>query len=106
MNQDHIGKNVLITTVDWFFAPDGKLYRAVWGELKAIKQAEANLGIRPNGRSINWYIEVGNMTVAGCQVNYCIQTDHVDLGWVDDSLQHEGRHVVNSRPSMIYNASR
>lgn len=105
MNREQVGKNVLITTVDWFYAPNGKQYRAVWGKLTDIKTAESSLGIRPNGRSTNWYVEIGDMTIAGCQVNYAIVSDTIFLDAVEDFNQHEGRYIVNKRPSAIYNAN-
>lgn len=106
MNSDYIGKNVLITTEAWFYAPDGKTYRAVWGTLKAIKRAEDTLGIRPNGRSANWYVEIGNVSIAGCQINYAVQTDVVNFGEADETNLHDGRYVVSARPSSIYNANK
>lgn len=105
MNNNYIGKNVLITTEGWFYAPDGIAYRAVWGMLKAVKTAEDTLGIRPNGRSTNWYVEVGNVTISGCQVNYVVQTDKVNFGEVDEFSIYEGQHVISKRPCAIYNAN-
>lgn len=105
MNANHIGHNVLITTQNWFYAPDGKQYRAVWGTLKAIRTAEDNLGVRPRGPSTNWYVEVGDTSIAGCQVMYCIRTDVVNLGPAIDLNEHEGRFTPNERPSAIYNAN-
>lgn len=69
------GQKALITTDDWFFAPDGNSYRAVFGTVHAVRSAEETLGIRPNGKSTNWYVEIGNMTIAGCQVHYAVKTD-------------------------------
>lgn len=105
MNEQHVGKKVLVTVDNWFYAPNGKSYRAVWGTLKAVKTAEDTLGVRPNGRSTNWYLEVGNLTIAGCQVHYVLQTDTVEFGEVDEFSTHEGLHVVSKRPSAIYNAN-
>lgn len=106
MHDQHVGKNVLVTTEGWFFAPNGKSYRAAWGTLKGVKTAEDTLGIRPNGRSTNWYMEVGNLTIAGCQVHYVLQTDKVDFGEVDEFSTHEGKHVISKRPSAIYDANK
>ena len=105
MNENNIGKNVLVTTDNWFYAPDGRSYRAAFGTLKAIKSAEDTLGIRTNARSTNWYMEIGNLTIAGCQINYVVQTDSVALGEVEDFSAHEGKHVISTRPSAIYNAN-
>jgi hypothetical protein len=104
MTADHIGKNVLVTTADWFYAPNGKSYRAVWGTLKGVKTAEDTLGIRPNGKSTNWYMQIGNMTIAGCQINYVVQTDAVHFGEVEDYQGHEGQYHKGVRPGAIYHA--
>lgn len=106
MNENYIGKNVLITTENWFYAPDGLQYKAVWGTLIAIKTAETTLGIRPNGRSTNWYVEIGDITVAGCQVNYAVATDSVNFDDVEDAVQVEGRWIKSKRPTFIYNANK
>lgn len=70
-----VGKMALVTVDNWFYAPDGKNYRAVFGRVKGCFTAEDTLGIRPNGKSTNWYLEIGNVTIAGCQIHYAIQTD-------------------------------
>lgn len=74
------GKKALITTNNWFYGPDGKSYRAVFGTVKAVRTATDTLGISPNGKSTNWYAEIGNMTLAGCQIHYAIQTDICNSG--------------------------
>lgn len=65
----------LITTDNWFIAPDGKSYRAVWGEAKTMTAAEA-LGIEPNRNSANWMVRVGteehHIILAGCQIHYAV----------------------------------
>ena len=73
--KDFVGKNILITTTAWFYAPDGKQYRAVWGELKEIHEAGKSLGFVPNRAHANWFFEIGKMFVTGCQVQYIIQCD-------------------------------
>lgn len=70
--QQFIGKNVLITTAAWFYAPDGTIHRSVWGELKAIHEASKVLGFHPSRAHANWYIEIGDMIITGCQVNYMV----------------------------------
>lgn len=101
----NIGDNILITVDNWFHAPDGNQYRAVWGKLKGIMTAEQTLGIRPNGRSTNWYIEIGNMIVAGCQVHYAIKSDECSFEDYEESISHEGKCVRDKYPSRIYNAN-
>jgi hypothetical protein len=99
-----IGDKVLITTDAWFHCPDGNEYRAVWGTLRAIRSDEETLGIRTNARSTNWYAEVGNMTLAGCQIHYAIKCDKPNLGEAKDWAMEEGKVVKFSRPSRIFNA--
>ena len=41
----------LITTDDWFYAPDGKKYKSVWGEVKILE--DEVLGITTNRNSTN-----------------------------------------------------
>ena len=38
------GKKYLITTSDWFIGSDGRQYRGVYGQLKAVVDAETTLG--------------------------------------------------------------
>lgn len=68
----------LITTDNYFFAPDGKQYRAVWGECRTVS-AEQALGFNPNRNSANWFIRVGSeeshVIVAGCQIHYAVKLD-------------------------------
>lgn len=75
MIQKFQGQNVLVTTNAWFFGPDGKQYRAVWGKV-SIHSDEDTLGIKTNRMSSNWYALVGDgekaMMVAGCQIHYAI----------------------------------
>lgn len=101
---NYVGRKILVTVDNWFFAPDGKLYRAVFGTLHAVKTAEDALGVRPNGKSTNWYMEVGNITIAGCQIHYVVQTDSVNFGNIDEMLSHDAIYKESNRPTHIYNA--
>jgi hypothetical protein len=101
-----IGDKVLVTCDNWFYAPDGIMYRGVFGTVKAVRTAEDTLGIRPNGRSTNWYLEIGNMTIAGCQVHYVVKTDNVNCEAVDDASVVEGVVHRHNRPTQIYNADK
>jgi hypothetical protein len=64
------GQRYLVTTDNWFFAPNGDQYKAAWGkcEIKNIKEVFGFDPIRP---STNWYLEVGSdskkIIIAGCQ---------------------------------------
>lgn len=98
-----IGEKALITTDNWFYAPNGQSYRAVFGTVKAVKSAEETLGIKPNAKSTNWYIEIGNMTIAGCQIHYAIKTDECNdgkaLNW-SSSAEHGAKEY--ELPCSIY----
>lgn len=100
----NIGDKVLITTDRWFFAPDGQSYMAVHGTVRAVKSDAETLGIKTNARSTNWYIEVGNTTIAGCQIHYAIKSDTCNFG---EALGEtgEGEHFRQvMRACRIYNA--
>jgi len=99
-----IGKKVLITTSNWFIAPDGKDYRAVHGTLKGVHEAGKSLGFIPNRSHANWFIEVGSMIIMGCQVMYVIECETLD-----NTCNYEcgGRTPVittpsNEKPTSIY----
>ena len=101
-----VGKTVLITTDHWFYAPDGKTYRAVFGTLRNVLADSDVLGIKTNARSTNWYLEIGNMVIAGCQIHYAVWAPTCHTGdvaaWKDGG---EGSPVIRyTRPSSIYNA--
>lgn len=95
----------LITTDHWFIAPDGKEYKAVWGEV--LITGDEVLGIKTNRNSSNWYARVGSennhVIVAGCQIHYAVKSeekphDGEAEGWTSDK---EGA-VKFQRPTMIY----
>lgn len=100
-----IGSQVLVTTDNWFYAPDGRCYRAATGKLIAILD-DSVLGIKTNRNSTNWYIQVGNLMIAGCQVHYAMRLDKPmdtskpiwDFREVDGKVEHF------ERPHVIYNA--
>ncbi len=71
--KDLIGMNVLLTCSACFYAPDGVLYRGVWGKLKAVHEAKNVFGFVPNRAHANWIIEIGDMQIMGCQVLYSIK---------------------------------
>lgn len=100
-----IGDKVLLTTDSWFFAPDGESYRAVYGTVNAILKDEDTLGIKTNARSTNWYVSIGNMLIAGCQIHYAIKTDSVSFAPPTREMEHEGKQTTEKYPiSRIYNA--
>lgn len=68
------GKKYLITTNDWFYTPEGESCKAVWGTCEIIRTEDA-FGFTPARPSTNWFLKVGNMIVAGCQIHYAIQCE-------------------------------
>lgn len=98
------GDKVLVNCDNWFVGPDGREYRAAFGTVRAVRTSEESLGVRTNARSTNWYLEVGNMTIAGCQIHYIVKTQTCHLGPAPAWTTHEGRSVIDTAPSKIYNA--
>ena len=105
MNNIKIGDTILVTCNDWFYAPDGSSYKAVFGTLKGIHTSEETLGIKTNARSTNWYAEVGDTTIAGCQIHYVVKTDKCNFGPAPAWDTANGNIVTFERPSSIYNAN-
>lgn len=102
--QFKVGAKVLITTQNWFLAPDGREYRAVHGTIKAVRDSKASLGLDTNRNSTNWYVEVGNMMIAGCQIFYLVAAPECQLSKVQYDSLHEGKYIECERRSRIYNA--
>jgi len=98
----------LITTDNWFYAPDGRKYRAVWGDVTIVD--DSLLGIKTNRNSSNWFAHVGSdekgMFVAGCQIHYAVRSEECpNDGSVKDVAYGHGdlQGVVEFyRPSEIY----
>lgn len=95
----------LVTTDSWFYAPDGKQYRGVWGEIEIV--SDSILGIKTNVRSSNWFAKVGteenHVIVAGCQIHYACKSDkkpHVDL--TGDYSVEQGEVKNYNRPTSVY----
>ena len=86
-----IDKTYLITTDAWFFAPDGEQYRAVFGTVNDVFDDATTLGIKTNDKSTNWYISIGNMLIAGCQIHYVIRTDAVSFDPAIREIEHDGK---------------
>lgn len=103
-NNLQVGKKALISTNDWFTGTDGKLYKAAFGTVKAVIDSQQALGIRTNARSTNWYVEIGNMTIAGCQIHYAIRTDICELGSSESYDVKDGAVVKYQQPSRVYDA--
>lgn len=100
-----IGRPALITCDNWFYAPDGRSYRAVWGTIRAVHDSEKVLGIRTNSKSTNWYVEIGCMIIAGCQIHYVLACDQCSFDSAKDwSASAEHGLKEYDRPCGIFNA--
>lgn len=100
-----IGDKYLITTDNWFFAPDGESYRAVFGTVNGIYNDTETLGVKTNSKSTNWYLCIGNMLLAGCQIHYAVRTDRVSFDPGLREMEHDGQLVTCRQPnSRIFNA--
>lgn len=95
----------LITTDAWFFAPDGRQYRAVWGDVEIL--SDSVLGVKTNSRSSNWYAKVSgeqeHVILAGCQIHYAVKCDVVtnDEKIIEEDV-HDGQVVTNEYLKKIY----
>lgn len=99
-----LGDKVLVSTDSWFFAPDGRQYRAVYGRVTQVSDSKVTLGIQTNSRSTNWYIMVGNILIAGCQVHYVIKTDDCNTSDFRNFEVKDGEVKHFWQPTSIYSA--
>ncbi|GER59295.1 hypothetical protein ULMA_14030 [Patiriisocius marinus] len=95
----------LITTDNWFYAPNGLKYRSVWGDVKILE--DTLLGVKTNRNSSNWYAFVGSeekgMVVAGCQIHYAVKCDKTpNTDNVKELIYDGGKSKEIERPSEIY----
>lgn len=95
----------LITTDNWFYAPDGMKYRAAWGNVRIAE--DSFLGIKTNRNSSNWYAFVGSeekgILVAGCQIHYAVRCEkEPSTEKVKDVSYGENGVTEYERPSEIY----
>lgn len=100
-----IGQTILLTVDNWFYAPDGRQYRAVFGTLRGVHTAEKTLGVRPNGKSSNWYLEIGNLVIAGCQIHYALRCTGFNSGPAPDFTISEKGITLFDRPCNVYDAN-
>lgn len=94
----------LITTDNWFYGPDGRQYRAAWGEVQIIQ--DTFLGIKTNAHSANWYAKVGpennHVIVAGCQIHYAVKCEKEPEQHAYLSQVKENNKVVEITHNVIY----
>lgn len=100
-----VGDNVLVTTDGWFYGPSGRQYKSVWGTVKSVQTDEQSLGIKTNMRSTNWYMVVGDMLIAGCQVHYVCKCNFAPPDFVDDFSTADGILKEFRTPSTTLNAN-
>ena len=100
-----IGDKFLITCDNWFIAPDGEQYRAVFGTVHGVQDSEATLGIKTNAKSTNWYVMIGNMVLAGCQIHYAVRCDDYSDNPPTVECEHDGQYKTSKGAmTRIYNA--
>jgi hypothetical protein len=95
----------LITTDNWFYAPDGLKYRSAWGTINILD--DSVLGLRTNKGSTNWYASIGGnnkeIIVAGCQIYYAVKCDNKPYtGMVEEFHYDGGAERSINRPTEIY----
>ncbi len=70
------GEKYLITSDNWFEAPDGNQYKSAWGSIEILE--DNILGIKTNKLSTNWYVKIGSeekfCIMAGCQIHYAVRS--------------------------------
>lgn len=97
--------NYLITVDNWFYAPDGKQYRAVWGNVSIV--SDSILGIKTNVRSSNWFAKVGtednHVIIAGCQIHYAVKTlNKPESGQVEEGMNVGSEYKPVTKDCAIY----
>ena len=96
----------LITTDAWFYAPDGKQYKAAWGDVQIIE--DTFLGLKTNRNSSNWFAKVGSeqkhIIIAGCQIHYAVKCEEKPNTEASEDWQADAQNGVKlyERPSSIY----
>ena len=99
----------LITTDNWFIAPDGKQYKAAWGEVEILE--DGFLGLKTNRNATNWFAKVGSkdnhIIIAGCQIHYAVRCEKEPI--VSDVKDYHTDASVGckefKRPTQIYLAN-
>lgn len=91
MEKIELSGKYLITTDYHFFGPDGKKYRAAWGDVKVID--DSLLGIKTNRNATNWFLRVGDVDnhviIAGCQIHFAVKCEKKPLTTEIDEFSSE-----------------
>lgn len=95
----------LISTDAWFTAPDGKQYKAAWGNVKVLE--DTFLGLKTNRNSTNWFIKLGSskrhIIIAGCQIHYAIKCNEKPNIEKSEDWQADASSLnIFKRPTHIY----
>lgn len=95
----------LVTTDNWFYAPNGLKYRSAWGEVTILE--DSVLGVKTNRNSVNWYAHIGSeekgIIVAGCQIHYAVKCSEMPhAGRVTDNSYQGDKYIEFERDSEIY----
>ena len=96
----------LITTDAWFYAPDGKQYKAAWGDVQIVE--DTFLGLKTNRNSTNWFAKVGSeqkhIVIAGCQIHYAVKCEQKPNIEASEDWQADAQNGVKlfERPTAIY----
>lgn len=96
----------LITTDAWFYAPDGKQYKAAWGDVQIVE--DTFLGLKTNRNSSNWFAKVGSeqnhIVIAGCQIHYAVKCEQKPNTEASEDWQADAQNGVKlyERPTSIY----
>lgn len=105
MKLPNVGDTYLVTTSNWFSAPDGNTYKSVYGTVHGIFADTTLFGLKTNKNSTNWYLSIGNMIIAGCQIYYAIKTDSVSYSPPKRDIEHNGTLTsCKENSTRIYNA--
>lgn len=99
------GEKYLITADSWFYAPDGKTYKAAWGTVAIL--GDDALGIKTNRNSTNWYAQIGSgdrhIIIAGCEIHYAVRCESPPSSGPGESWKLiDGGMVVGETPCSIY----
>jgi hypothetical protein len=101
------GKRYLVSTDNWFRAPDGENYCAAWGRCH-IDTIEKVLGFTPIRPSTNWYMTVGakgrEIIIAGCQIHYAIRCEEKPENTREHEFYKDKDTGVDWKVSKIYYA--
>lgn len=72
------GQRYLVTLDNYFYAPDGEMYKAVWGKV-SLTTTEQVLGFAPSRPSTNWFMVIGegenSAILAGCQIHFLVKCE-------------------------------